>query len=88
MDSNVAIGDMLNGGIPNATGRVGNLGTYTSSVGEGVFSNTRNGTGALPISGSTSWTSTMDLSRASSVYQNDLDKVIPAHVNMYWCVKY
>lgn len=87
-DSTVAIGSTSNGGIPNATGRFGNLGTYTSTVAEGVFTTARNGPSAIPNSGTTPWTATMDLSRASSVYKNNLDKVIPAHINMGWCVKY
>lgn len=87
----VAIGSISDGGLPNITGTIS---VYTASGtpnndATGVFQ-MFNGTGkgeSYVFAGSNQGFS-FDASRASSVYKNGLNKVYPAHVNLYWCIKY
>ena len=64
------LGEIVEAGLPNLWGRVGNLGINNDTIAEGVFSTTRDGSGSLPAGGTTPYTATFDASTYNSAYGN------------------
>lgn len=87
-DSTLNTGNVSDGKLPNITGQFEPW-CYGDGGTTGVFGNTGSNTGS-------SWGTqnvnrgtkiNFDASRSSSVY-SDTTKVIPANVNMYYCIRY
>ena len=64
------LGEIVEAGLPNITGKVGELGINTHSTGEGAFAIERDSEGSLPAGGTQAYRATFDASRCSDVYGN------------------
>ena len=64
------LGEIVEAGLPNITGKVGYLGVHNSTLAEGAFTTAKDGESLLPASGTAPYSATFDASRCSDVYGN------------------